>query len=315
MNDNTHFSILEQLDQLEEIVLEGTRLPFSGGRLINEQDAVEVLDAMREVLPSQVKHADQLLQQCDELIRASRSQAENIVSQAQQQHKQLVSTTSVRQEAERQVAELREQTRQQCKQLLQSTRQQSAQMEQEMQSRLTLMEQQFAARQQQLEQEGIKRCQQLDAKAVEHQQQLVKQYEHNRLLAMQELEQVRQEGIRLQREARLEADRLHQDALQFHQQTQQQCEVLIQRSRKEAILVQDSAKRCAEQVFGELEQRLKEISQTIMVGRHELFKIRALQEDSEVSSHRANPHDEDKILLSGYARRNAERIGSVKDTS
>ena len=32
------FSVLDQLDQLEEIVLEGSRIPFSGGRLVNEQD-------------------------------------------------------------------------------------------------------------------------------------------------------------------------------------------------------------------------------------------------------------------------------------
>ena len=35
-------SVLDQLDQLEEIVLDGTRVPFSGGRLVNEQDAIEL---------------------------------------------------------------------------------------------------------------------------------------------------------------------------------------------------------------------------------------------------------------------------------
>ena len=44
------FSVLDQLDQLEEIVLEGSRIPFSGGRLVNEQDAVELLDAVREAM-------------------------------------------------------------------------------------------------------------------------------------------------------------------------------------------------------------------------------------------------------------------------
>ena len=46
------FSVLDQLDQLEEIMLEGSRIPFSGGRLVNEQDAVELLDAVREAMPS-----------------------------------------------------------------------------------------------------------------------------------------------------------------------------------------------------------------------------------------------------------------------
>ena len=49
--------VLDQLDQLEEIVLEGTRVPFSGGRLVNEQDAVEILDAVRQSLPREVDQA------------------------------------------------------------------------------------------------------------------------------------------------------------------------------------------------------------------------------------------------------------------
>jgi hypothetical protein len=34
----TRITVLDQLDQLEEIVLDGSRIPFSGGRLVNEQD-------------------------------------------------------------------------------------------------------------------------------------------------------------------------------------------------------------------------------------------------------------------------------------
>ena len=39
MND-VRFSVLDQLDQLEEVVLEGSRLPFTGGRVVKETDAV-----------------------------------------------------------------------------------------------------------------------------------------------------------------------------------------------------------------------------------------------------------------------------------
>ena len=35
--------VLDHLDQLEDVLLEGSRIPFSGGRLVNESDAVEVL--------------------------------------------------------------------------------------------------------------------------------------------------------------------------------------------------------------------------------------------------------------------------------
>ena len=81
------FSVLDQLDQLEEIVLEGSRIPFSGGRLVNEQDAVEIMDGVRASLPGQIAQADQLLQKKDEFISSARSQADEIVQKAQLQPK------------------------------------------------------------------------------------------------------------------------------------------------------------------------------------------------------------------------------------
>ena len=59
-------TVLDQLDQLEEVVLEGTRVPFSGGRLVNEQDAIEVMDAVREALPAQITQAAELIRQREE---------------------------------------------------------------------------------------------------------------------------------------------------------------------------------------------------------------------------------------------------------
>ena len=82
------FPVLDQLDQLEEILLEGSRIPFSGGRLVNEQDAVELLDAVRDTLPAQIAQADQLLQKRDEFIATAQKQAEDIVQKAQQQFNQ-----------------------------------------------------------------------------------------------------------------------------------------------------------------------------------------------------------------------------------
>ena len=107
-------AVLEQLDQLEDIVLEGSRIPFSGGRLVNEQDAVEVIDALRDALPVQLNQAVELIRQREEFIEKARAQAEEIVAQGKREREQLIQTASVRQEAERQVLEMREQTRQQC---------------------------------------------------------------------------------------------------------------------------------------------------------------------------------------------------------
>ena len=259
-------AVLEQLDQLEEIVLEGSRIPFSGGRLVNEQDAAEVIDALRDALPVQLEEAVKLISQREEFIEKARSQAEEIVAQGRREREQLIQTASVRQEAERQVLEMREQTRQQCEQLQLQVRQQIAHAEQDHQTRLAQMEQQFAARRQQLEQE-----------AADRNRQLGEQHERSRQQAMGELEKIRQEGLRLQRESQVEAERLQNDALQFRQQTQQQCDALVIRSRQEAATIQDGANKYAEQVLGELETRLKEMSQVVLGGRQELGRMMAAQ--------------------------------------
>ena len=257
-------TVLNQLDQLEEVVLEGSRIPFSGGRLVNEQDAIEVMDALRECLPDQLQLAADLIRQREEYISKAKKQADGIVATAKREREQLTSSASIRQEAERQVAELRDQARLQCEQVLSQARQQVANAEQEQQSRLAQMEQQFALRRQQLEQE-----------AAERNQQLVAQHERARQQAMAEVDQIRQEGLRLQRDSQAEAERLHNDALQFRQQTQQQCDALVARSRQEAATISEGANRYAEQVLGELEGRLQEMSQVVLGGRHELVRLQS----------------------------------------
>ena len=139
--------------------------------------------------------------------------------------------------------------------------------------------------------------------------QHMEQHEATRQQALQELETIRREGLRLQKESREEAERLHNDALQFRQQTQQQCEGLIQRSRKEAAGVQDGANRYAEQTLGELEVRLKEMAQVVMAGRQELVKIQTIR-----SADARSEETESKTVPISRARRAASRLRSMKGT-
>lgn len=266
-------TVLDQLDQLEEIVLDGSRIPFSGGRLVNEQEAIEAMDALRDSLPLQISQAEELLRQREGFIEKARQQAEEIVAQARREREQLIHSHAVLQEAERQAAEVRERARQKTEQLQAQVRAQVAQAEQEHHLRMAKMEQEFAGRRQQLEQEGQARRQQIEAEAVDRSRQLMEQHERARQQALQELEAIRQEGLRLQRESQTEAERLHQEALQFRQQTQQQCDALVSRTRQEAGSIQDGANRYAEQVLGELETRLKDLSQVVLGGRRELMRL------------------------------------------
>ncbi len=310
-------SVLDQIDQLEEIVLEGSRIPFSGGRLVNEQDAIELMDAVRDAVPTQLEQAEELLRQRETFVAQARQQGEEIIVRARQEREQLINSAAVRQEAERQVTELREQARQQCEQMLLSARQQVAQTEQEHQTRLAQMEQQFGSRRQQLEQESMQRRQQLDQEFVELKRQLTEQHERLRQQSLVELEQIRQEGLRVQRESQAEAERLHNDALQFRQQTQQQCEGLISRTRQEAGAVQDGANRYAEQILGELETRLGELSKVVLAGRRELNRVQsselsaASERATGIAAPGSTPAADSTPVPISRARRAASRLRQV----
>jgi hypothetical protein len=52
-------SPLDQLEMLEEIILDSPRVPFTGGRLVKEQDAMEALDALRESLNGRTSRAEE----------------------------------------------------------------------------------------------------------------------------------------------------------------------------------------------------------------------------------------------------------------
>ena len=99
---------------------------------------------------------------------------------------------------------------------------------------------------------------------------------------------------------------LHNDALQFRQQTQQQCETLIARARHEATTVQEGANHYAEQVLGELEGRLKELSQVVLGGRRELVRLQTVDPKPANRSADLVPADQEEPM--NRARRAAGRL-------
>ena len=100
----TQIRIPELLDQLEEIVLDGNRVPFTGSRLVKEDDALETMDDIRDQLPKEIKQASKIISQGMSYIDNSKKQAQQIISRAQAERNKLVDSTGVYKEAERQVA-------------------------------------------------------------------------------------------------------------------------------------------------------------------------------------------------------------------
>ena len=61
MND-LKVTLLAQLDQLEEIFLDSSRMPFTGSRLVNEEDAIAILSDYKKRNPNLVKLYESLFE-------------------------------------------------------------------------------------------------------------------------------------------------------------------------------------------------------------------------------------------------------------
>ncbi|WP_320667715.1 hypothetical protein [Prochlorococcus sp. MIT 1307] len=274
--EEVHLSTLDQLDQLEEILLDGNRIPFSGNRLINEQDVIDLLDEIRESIPREIVNASEILKNGDKYLQKSKVMAEDILTKAKQERNRLVNSDGVRQEAERQILELQNYSRKKCEEIINNAHKRAAKIENEMQLKISQQERMYAINRQKLEKEAAERKTMIENRDKELTADLKKRYENNNNKALEQLEKCRQESLKLKIETQKEAERINNEAILLKQQTQQQCDSLILQSRNEAAFLQEGANKYAEQTLIELESRLRELNQVVLAGRSELGKIKSI---------------------------------------
>ena len=108
--------IAARIQQLEEMIRDAKSMPLSSSALLNREEALEIVAAMRESLPEEVKQARWVVRDREELLSKARREAEAIVERARQEQARLVSMEAVveesKEEAERIAAEASERARQ-----------------------------------------------------------------------------------------------------------------------------------------------------------------------------------------------------------
>ena len=142
--EEARLSILENLDKLEEIFLDGNRIPFSGNRLVNEQDAIDILDEIRETLPTQIVKAKEIVLQGYEYIHKSKQLSEELLIKAKTERDKLVNQVGVKQEAERQILEIQRKTHMKCDALIKKAMDKAALIERDSQARIGQLEKNYS---------------------------------------------------------------------------------------------------------------------------------------------------------------------------
>jgi len=83
-------NILEFIDRLEALVSAGWRVPLTAKIAVDESAFFDVLDEMRVAIPREIKQAQDLLQQKEQVLAEATTEAERIVEEAQQRAARLV---------------------------------------------------------------------------------------------------------------------------------------------------------------------------------------------------------------------------------
>lgn len=70
------------IDELEEVIAAGVRLPLSGGRtLIDETRVLEIIDQMRTVIPEEIRRARRIIAEQEQLLATAQARVQEVLSE------------------------------------------------------------------------------------------------------------------------------------------------------------------------------------------------------------------------------------------
>ncbi len=99
------------LDRLEELITQATKVPLTSKVLIDPDEALALIDEMRDLLPQEVREANRVARDREAILAQAREQAEATVREAQAMASQLTSEAAVTKEAQSQADELIDQAK------------------------------------------------------------------------------------------------------------------------------------------------------------------------------------------------------------
>lgn len=75
-------AIEDILEEMENLILESARLPFTNKRVIEEDDLALLMDQLREAMPSEIKEAKRLLADRARILDDANKEGQKIIEQA-----------------------------------------------------------------------------------------------------------------------------------------------------------------------------------------------------------------------------------------
>jgi len=98
--------IEEILDEIETMILDAARLPFTNKRVLEEDDIARLLDELRAALPEEITEARRILAERQRIMDEAQNEGQKIVGQAKNYVAKLTDENIITQQAREQAKEI-----------------------------------------------------------------------------------------------------------------------------------------------------------------------------------------------------------------
>lgn len=107
------------VDRLEAVLNGGWRPPMGGRVMIDEREALDVLDLMRTAIPEEIKQARRTNQEREKILAQAQTEANRVITQAQERLERMLTEDNVRLVAEQRARDIVEQARREAEEIRQ----------------------------------------------------------------------------------------------------------------------------------------------------------------------------------------------------
>lgn len=110
-----------ELEALENLVVEGVKIPFSRLTIVDRYRILHQLDSIRSLLPQALNLAIEILRRRQDIINEAETYSHNLVKSAQEKASKILSESVIIHQAELEANQLKYQVQQECEQMQQQT--------------------------------------------------------------------------------------------------------------------------------------------------------------------------------------------------
>jgi hypothetical protein len=102
------------VDRLEAVINGGWRPPMSTKVMIDEREALDVLDLMRTTVPEEIKQARRINQEREKILQQAQAEANRLITQARERVEHMLTEDNIRITAEERAREMIDQATQEA---------------------------------------------------------------------------------------------------------------------------------------------------------------------------------------------------------